>query len=96
MSEKRAKEARKQAEEKSNKPLFTIVIYAMGDGRVLVKGFPVDWQKAKGILNAAIDNVHLHFLLKAKEGKLDDALVISDSRIIVPKNKLLVPNPGRN
>ena len=97
MSEKKAKEARREAKEAIVPTSFTITIDVIQAGGVFmvkeVKGFPSNFVLATQLMQKALETVVNHFAMAHHQGKLDKNLNIEESKIIIPT---LVPPASLN
>lgn len=87
MSEKKAKEARREAKEAAI-PALTITIFVerVGNGFAVktVNGFPGNLILATQIMGQALATVTSRFALAHQQGQLDENLNIKQSNIIIP------------
>lgn len=71
-------------------PLMQMKVTLLSNQTIRVNGIPQNLDTALDILAGATKAVVQHFVLKAKEGKLDDKNKIVQDKIFVPGNKLVI------
>ena len=71
-------------------PLMQMKITLLSNQTISVNGIPQDLNTALDILAGASKAVVLHFVRRAKEGKLDDKNRIVQDKILMPDNKLVI------
>lgn len=71
-------------------PIIQMRITVLDNKSVVVNGIPSSLRTALGILFDANKAIVDHFINRAKEGALDDANNIVQSKLITPQNKLII------
>ena len=93
MSGKQAKQRRREAQDLQDlKVVRTVMIQVLDNGAVAVEGFPVHLGRAMAIISAGAEAVARHFVSQANQGNVTDAMTISQSSIVQPKNGIVVPH----
>jgi hypothetical protein len=87
MSQKKAKEARKQAAIPT--AVHQITISLMNNGTVNVSGFPMSYPVALQMMLDGQRAIVGWFMKAAKEGRMNDQMVVDGSNILVPDKKLV-------
>lgn len=89
MSERKAKEVRRNGN--GEKPKIQVTISVYGNGRVEVSGFPLSHNLCMDIMHAGLRRAESFFLQAAKDGNLDEQNNYQPPKIIQPHPVIMRP-----